>query len=134
MGSRICKELGLRDNNLTWRKILCNVGCDYCEKGEELIDHVLLQYCLYVEEVWSFTGLRNTLPQCSNLSSVDLVDQMVTRLKDPEISIFFSTSWMIWLECNKAPQGTSQPDTTSLARTVAAHAIDYLEANFASLT
>ena len=88
MGSRICKELGLRDNNLTWRKILCNVGCDYCEKGEELIDHVLL-HCLYVEEVWSFTGLRNTLPQRSNLSSVDLVDQMVTRLKDPEISIFF---------------------------------------------
>ena len=74
------------------------------------------------------------MPQCSNLSSVDLVDQMVTRLKDPEISIFFSTSWMIWLECNKAPQGTSQPDPTSLARTVAAHAIDYLEANFASLT
>lgn len=40
---------------------------------------------------------------------------------------------MIWNKRNKAPQGTSQPDPTSLGRTVAAHAIDYLEANFASL-
>ena len=59
-----------------------DVGCECCKDGEESIDHVLLR-CTYAKEMWSFTGLRNTLPQCSNesnLSFVDVANQMINRL------------------------------------------------------
>ena len=129
---RACRNILPTKLSLTQRKILCDVGCDFCEYGEELIDHVLL--CSpYAKQVWNFIGLRNTLSQSLNLSFVDVVNQMVTRLKDPMITICFTTSWMIWSEHNEAYQGTSWLDLAFLAKTATAHAIEYLEANFASL-
>ena len=86
--------------------------------------------------MWSFIGLRNTLPQClneSNLSFVDVANQMINRLKELVITIFFTTTWMIWIKCNKARQGTQRSNLTSLTGTTTVHALEYIEANFSSL-
>ena len=56
------------------------------------------------------------------------------RKNDPEIAIFFTTSWMIWNKRNKAIYGTPRPDTSFLARSTVAHAIEYLEANYGNLS
>ena len=60
----------------------------------ETIDHVLLS-CLYSDEVWRSTCLREIMTHCANLSFVDVVDQIVQRKNDPQIAIFFTTNWMI---------------------------------------
>ena len=70
----------------------------------------------------------------TNLSFVDVADQVMQRKNDPEIAIFFTTSWMIWNKRNKAIYGTPRPDTSFLARSAVAHAIEYLEANYGSLS
>ena len=97
----------------------------------ETIDHVLLS-CLYSNEVWRSTCLREIMTHCANLSFVDVVDQIVQRKNDPKIAIFFTTSWMICSKQNEARYGTPRPDPPSLAKFAAAHALEYLEANYGS--
>ena len=97
----------------------------------ETIDHVLLS-CLYSDEVWRSTCLREIMTHCANLSFVDVVDQIVQRKNDPKIAIFFTTSWMICSKRNEAHYGTPLPDPPSLAKFAAAHALEYLEANYGS--
>ena len=81
-----------------------------------------------------FTGLRNNLCWCSNLSFVVVVDQMINGLKELEITIFFTNSMMIWNKRNEAQLGAPRPDPASLARKTTAHALEYVETNFGSLT
>ena len=56
------------------------------------------------------------------------------RKNDPEIAIFFTTSWMIWNKRNEDYYGTPRPDPSFLARSAAAHALEYLVANYGSLS
>ena len=56
------------------------------------------------------------------------------KKNDPEIAIFFTTSWMIWNKWNETLYDTPRPDPSFLARSTAAHAIEYLEANYGNLT
>ena len=56
------------------------------------------------------------------------------RKNDLEIAIFFTTSCMIWNKRNEAYYDTPRPDPSFLARPAAAHAIEYLEANYGSLS
>ena len=70
----------------------------------------------------------------TNLSFVDVANQIMQRKNDPEIAIFFTTSRMIWNKRNEAHYGTPRPDPYFLARSAAAHAIEYLEANYRSLS
>ena len=74
------------------------------------------------------------MSHCTNLSFVDVADQIVQRKNDPEIAIIFTTSWMIWNKRNEACYGTPCPDPPFLAKSTAAHAFEYLEANFGSLS
>ena len=70
----------------------------------------------------------------TNLSFVDVANQIMQRKNDPEIAIFFTTSKMIWNKRNEAHYGTPCPYPSFLARSTAAHAIEYLEANYGSLS
>ena len=74
------------------------------------------------------------MSHCTNLSFVDVADQIMQRKNDPEIAIIFTTSWMIWNKRNEACYGTPYPDPPFLAKSIAAHAFEYLEANFGSLS
>ena len=71
---------------------------------------------------------------CTNLSFVDVAIQIMQRKNDPEIAICFTTSWMIWNKRNEAYYGISRPDPSFLARSAAAHALEFLEANYGSLS
>ena len=71
---------------------------------------------------------------CTNLSFVDVAIQIMQRKNDPEIAICFTTSWMIWNKRNEAYYGTSHPDPSCRARSAAAHALEFLEANYGSLS
>nr|POE89211.1 hypothetical protein CFP56_57132 [Quercus suber] len=84
--------------------------------------------------VWKSTCLWRTMSHSTNLSFVDVVDQIMQRKNDPKIAIFFTTSWMIWNKRNEAHYGTPHLDPSSLARSIAAHAIEYLEANYGNLS
>ena len=70
----------------------------------------------------------------TNLSFVDVADQIMQRKNDPEIAIFFRTNWMIWNKRNETHYGTPRPNPFFLARSTTAHAIEYLEANYGSLS
>ena len=70
----------------------------------------------------------------TNLSFVDVADQIMQRKNDPEIAIFFTTSCMIWNKRNEAHYDTPRSDPSFLARSAAAHAIEYLEVNYGSLS
>ena len=74
------------------------------------------------------------MSHCTNLSFVDVADQIMQRKNDPEIAIFFTTSCMIWYKRNEAHYGTPCPDLSFLARSATAHAIEYLEAHYGSLS
>ena len=63
-----------------------------------------------------------------------VVDQMINGLKELEITIFFTNSMMIWNKRNEAQLGAPRPDPASLARKTTAHALEYVETNFGSLT
>ena len=119
--------------NLTRRKILLDAGCDCCEVGVESTDHILLSYT-YSDMVWKSTCLWGNMSHSTNLSFVDVADQIMQKKNDPEIAIFFTTSWKIWNKRNEAYNGTPHPNPSFLARFVAAHAIEYLEANYGSLS
>ena len=99
----------------------------------ESIDHILLS-CTYSDMVWKSTCLWGTMSHSTNLLFVDVADQIMQRKNDREIAIFFTTSWMIWNKRNEAHYGTPRPDPSFLARSAAAHAIEYLEANYGSLS
>lgn len=121
---RACRDILLTKANLARRKILFDAGCDCCEDGVELTDHVLLS-CTYFDMVWKSTCLREIMTHCTNLSFVDVADQIMQRKNDPEIAIFFTTSWMIWNKWNEARYGTPRPDPPVLARSTVAHALEY---------
>ena len=70
----------------------------------------------------------------TNLSFVDVANQIMQRKNDLEIAIFFTISWMIWNKRNEAYYGTPRPDPFFLARSATAHAIEYLESNYGSLS
>ena len=74
------------------------------------------------------------MSHCTNLSFVDEANQIMQRKNDPKIAIFFTTSWMIWNKRNEAYYDTPRPDPSFLARFAATHAIEYLEANYGSLS
>ena len=99
----------------------------------ESMEHILLS-CTYSDMVWKFTCLWGIMSHSTNLSFVDVADQVMQRKNDPEIAIFFTTSWMIWNKRNKAIYGTPRPDTSFLARSTVSHAIEYLEANYGNLS
>ena len=99
----------------------------------ESIDHVLLR-CTYFDKVWMSSCLREIMTHCTNLSFVDLVDQIMQRKNDPKIAIFFTISWMIWNKQNEARFGTPRPDPHFLAMSAVAHALEYLEANYGALS
>ena len=99
----------------------------------ESTDHILLS-CTYFDMVWKSTCLWGTMSPSTNLSFVDVADQIMQRKNDLEIAIFFTTSWMIWKKRNEAHYSTPHPDPSFLARFAAAHAIEYLEANYGSLS
>ena len=65
---------------------------------------------------------------------MDVADQILQRNNDPEIAIFFTTSWMIWNKQNEAHFGTPHLDPSFLARSAAAYAIEYLEATYGCLS
>ena len=88
----------------------------------ELTDHILLS-STYSDMVWKFTCLWGTMSHSTNLSFVDVADQILQRNNDPEIAIFFTTSWIIWNKRNEAHFGTPLPDPSFLARSAAAYAI-----------
>lgn len=119
--------------NLARRKILFDAGCDCCEDGVESTDHVLLS-CTYSEMVWKSTCLREIMTHCTNLSFVDVADQIMQIKNDPEIAIFFTTSWMIWNKRNEVCYGTPCPNSTVLTRSTVAHALEYLDANYGVLS
>ena len=110
-----------------------DAGCECCEDGMESTDQILLS-CTYSDMVWKSTCLRGIMSHYTNLSFVDVVDQIMQRKNDPKIAIFFTTNWMIWNKRNEAHYGTACPDPSFLARSAAAHAIEYLEANYGSLS
>ena len=119
--------------NLTRRKKNFDIGCECCEDGAESTNHILLS-CTYADKVWKSTCLREIMSHCTNLSFVDVADQIVQRKNDPEIAIISTTSWMIWNKRNEACYGTPYPDPPFLAKSTATHAFEYLEANFGSLS
>ena len=130
---RACRDILPTKANLARRKILFDAGCDCCEDGVESTDHVLLS-CTYFDMVWKSTCLREIMTHCTNLSFVDVADQIMQRKNDPEITIFFTTSWMIWSKRNEARYGTPRPDPTVLAKSAVTHALEYLEANYGVLS
>ena len=130
---RACRDILPTKANLAGRKFLFDVGCECCEDGVESTDHILLS-CTYYDMVWKSTCLRGTMSHCTNLSFVDVADQIMQRKNDPKIAIFFTTSWMIWNKRNEAYYDTPRPDPSFLARFAATHAIEYLEANYGSLS
>ena len=130
---RACRDILPTKVNLARRKILLDAGCDCCEVGVESTNHILLS-CTYSDMVWKSTCLWGTMSHSTNLSFVDVADQVMQRKNDLEIAIFFTTSWMIWNKRNEALYGTPCPDPSFLARSVATHAIEYLEANYGSLS
>ena len=99
----------------------------------ESTNHILLSYT-YSDMVWKSSCLWGTMSLSTNLSFVDVVDQVMQRKNDPEIAIFFTTSWIIWNKRNKAFYGTPRPDPSFLARSATAHAIEYLKANYGNLS
>ena len=62
--------------NLTRRKILLDARCDCCEVGVESTDHILLS-CTYSDMVWKSTCLWGTMSHSTNLSFVDVADQVM---------------------------------------------------------
>ena len=74
------------------------------------------------------------MSHCTNLSFVDVADQIMQRKNDPEIAIIFTTSWMIWNKRNEACYGTPCPDPPFLAKSTATYALEYFEANYGSLS
>ena len=70
----------------------------------------------------------------TNLSYVDVANQIMQRKNDPEIAIFFTTSWMIWNEQNEARFSTPRPNRPFLAMSATTHALEYLEANYGVLS
>ena len=74
------------------------------------------------------------MTHCTNLLFMDVADQRMQRINDPEIIIFFTTSWMIWNKRNEAPFGTPCPDPPFLAMFAVAYALEYLEANYRVLS
>ncbi|KAK9990296.1 hypothetical protein SO802_025281 [Lithocarpus litseifolius] len=66
--------------------------------------------------VWKSTCLRGTMSHCTNLSFVDVADQIMQRKNDPEIAIFFTTSRIIWDKRNEAHCSIPCPDPSFLAR------------------
>ena len=70
----------------------------------------------------------------TNLSYVDVANQIMQRKNDPEIAIFFTTSWMIWNKQNEACFGIPRPDPPFLAMSTTARALEYLEANYGVLS
>ena len=70
----------------------------------------------------------------TNLSYVDVANQIMQRKNDPEIAIFFTTSWMIWNKQNEARFGTPRPNPPFLAMSATTHALEYLEANYGVLS
>ena len=99
----------------------------------ESLDYILLS-CTYSDMVWKSTCLRGTMSHCTNLSFVDVADQIMKRKNDLEIAIFFTTNCMIWNKRNEAYYDTPRPDPSFLARSAAAHALEFLEANYGSLS
>ena len=92
---RACRDIQPTKVNLARRKILLDAGCDCCEVGVESMNHIMLS-CTYSDMVWKFTCLWGTMSHSTNLSFVYVADQIMQRKNDPEIAIFFTTSWMIW--------------------------------------
>ena len=74
------------------------------------------------------------MSHCINLSFVDVVDQIMQRKNDPNIAIFFTTSWMIWNKRNEACYGTPRPNPPFQTKSTATHALEYFEANYGSLS
>jgi len=69
----------------------------------------------------------------TSLSFVDVADQIMQKENDLDITIFFTTSWMIWNKRNET-YGTPRPDPSFLARFATTHAIEYLRANYGRLS
>ena len=88
---RACRDILPTKANLAGRKILFDARCECCEAGVESTDHILLS-CTYFDIVWNSTCLRGTMSHCTNLSFVDVADQIMQRKNDPKIAIFFTTS------------------------------------------
>ena len=88
---RACRDILPTKTNLTRRKFLFDVGCGCCEDGVESTDHVLLSYA-YSDKVWKSTCLREIMTHCTNISFVDVADQIMQRKNDPEIARIFTTS------------------------------------------
>ena len=130
---RACRDVLPTKANLTRRKFLFDVGCECCEDGVKSIDHILLS-CTYADKVWKSTCLREIMSHCINLSFVDVVDQIMQMKNDPDIAIFFTTSWMIWNKRNEACYSTPRPNPPFQAKSTATHALEYFEANYGSLS
>ena len=90
---RACRDILPTKANLTRRKVFIYfyAGCECCEGGVESTDHILLS-CAYTDKVWKSTCLREIMSHCTNLSFVDVADQIMQRKNDPEIAIFFTIS------------------------------------------
>ena len=74
------------------------------------------------------------MTHCTNLSFVDVADQIMQIKNVPEIAIFFTTSWIIWKKWNEARFGTPRPNPPFLAMFTATHALECLEANYGVLS
>ena len=74
------------------------------------------------------------MTHCTNLLFMDVANQIMQIKNDPEIIIFFTTSWMIWNKRNEARFGAPCLDPPFLAMSVVAYALEYLEANYRVLS
>ena len=64
----------------------------------------------------------------------NIKNKFIQRKNDPEIVIFFTTSWMILNKQNEAYYDTPYPDPSFLPRSTIVYALEYLEANYGSLS
>lgn len=79
--------------------------------------------------------MKDFLAHCSNLSFVDVVDQIVKKLIDQRSNIISSqlAGWFGASACNEDSHSMPHPDPPILAKFVVARALEYLEVNHEGL-
>lgn len=95
-----CKGILPTKLNLFRKGISSSLTCPICEKEAEYIEQVFYE-CDFAQDVWEMSNIAGVLRWPRPTHFADLVDHGIQNLNSPNLEIFFTLMWKLWIAQNE---------------------------------